>query len=38
MPLFIHANGDTMLTPGFTAQQYLEQRLSQIYQAGFKKD
>lgn len=31
MPLFVHPQSDTMLAPGFTAQQYLDQRLSEIY-------
>lgn len=31
MPLFIHPYSDTMLSPGFTAQQYLDQRLGEIY-------
>lgn len=31
MPLFIHPNGDTELVPGTTAQQYLKQRLDEIY-------
>ena len=32
IPLFVHPNSDTMLIPGFTAQQYLDQRLNTIYQ------
>lgn len=32
MPLFIHPKGNTLLKPGFTAQQYLDKRLEQIYQ------
>lgn len=35
MPLFIHPAGDTILAPGKTAQQYLNERLAQIY--GVKK-
>jgi len=31
IPFFLHANSDTMLVPGFTAKQYLEQRLNEIY-------
>lgn len=31
MPLFIHPSSTTLLAPGFTAQQYLDQRLSEIY-------
>lgn len=31
MPLFVHPYSDTMLAPGFTAQQYLDQRLEEIY-------
>lgn len=31
IPLFVHPRPDTMLAPGFTAQQYLNQRLDQIY-------
>lgn len=31
MPLFVHPYSSTMLAPGFTAQQYLDQRLSEIY-------
>lgn len=37
MPIFIHPHGDTMLTPGFTAQEYLTQRLNAIYTKGYKK-
>jgi isopenicillin N synthase-like dioxygenase len=32
MPMFIHPAGNTLLAEGVTAQQYLDQRLSQIYQ------
>lgn len=32
MPLFIHPNPETILAPGFTAQQYLDQRLAEIIQ------
>jgi len=32
MPLFVHPHGDTLLAPGFTAQEYLNQRIAQIYQ------
>jgi isopenicillin N synthase-like dioxygenase len=32
MPLFVHPKSTTLLAPGFTAQQYLEERLDQIYQ------
>lgn len=31
MPLFIHPHGNTLLAPGKTAQQYLNERLEQIY-------
>jgi isopenicillin N synthase-like dioxygenase len=36
IPLFLHANSDTMLAPGITAQQYLHQRLNEIYKEGYK--
>ena len=36
IPLFVHANSDTLLVPGVTAQQYLTQRLSEIYKGGYK--
>jgi isopenicillin N synthase-like dioxygenase len=36
IPLFVHANSDTMLVPGVTAQQYLTQRLNEIYKGGYK--
>jgi isopenicillin N synthase-like dioxygenase len=36
IPLFVHANGDTILVPGITAQQYLDERLNAIYQKGYK--
>jgi len=32
MPMFIHPAGNTLLADGITAQQYLDERLSQIYQ------
>jgi isopenicillin N synthase-like dioxygenase len=35
MPLFVHPHGYTMLAPGKTAQQYLDERISEIY--GSKK-
>jgi len=31
IPLFIHPHGNTLLAPGITAQQFLNQRLEQIY-------
>lgn len=31
LPLFIHPHGNTLLVPGLTAQQYLDQRLNQIF-------
>lgn len=31
MPLFIHPHSNTILAPGFTAKQYLDERLAQIY-------
>lgn len=31
LPLFIHPNPQTVLMPGLTAQQFLKERLSQIY-------
>jgi isopenicillin N synthase-like dioxygenase len=31
MPLFVHPRGSTMLAPGITAQQYLNERIAQIY-------
>jgi isopenicillin N synthase-like dioxygenase len=31
MPLFIHPHGDTVLAPGVTAQQFLDERINQIY-------
>ncbi|HXN74875.1 MAG TPA: 2OG-Fe(II) oxygenase family protein [Candidatus Acidoferrum sp.] len=37
LPLFIHPHGNTLLTPGFTAQQFLNQRLSAIYQKEYKR-
>jgi isopenicillin N synthase-like dioxygenase len=38
IPLFVHPFGNTLLAPGFTAQQFLNQRLSTIYQQEYKKD
>ena len=32
MPLFVHPHGSTLLSPGFTAKQYLDERIAQIYQ------
>lgn len=32
MPLFVHPSSNTLLAEGITAQQFLDQRLSQIYQ------
>lgn len=32
MPMFIHPSSETVLAPGITAQQFLEQRLAEIYQ------
>jgi len=37
VPLFIHPHGDTILVPGVTAQQFLNQRLSQIYGKEYAK-
>lgn len=34
IPLFIHPKGNTQLVPGFTAQEYLTQRLSEIYKGA----
>lgn len=31
MPLFVHPHSNTILAPGKTAQQYLDERLDQIY-------
>lgn len=31
MPLFIHPHGYTALAPGITAQEYLDQRIAEIY-------
>lgn len=31
MPLFIHPHGSTILAPGITAKQYLNERIEQIY-------
>lgn len=31
MPLFVHPHSNTVLAPGKTAQQYLDERLDQIY-------
>lgn len=31
LPLFIHPNSDTLLAPGKTAQQYLNERIAEIY-------
>jgi isopenicillin N synthase-like dioxygenase len=36
MPLFLHPSGNTILADGITAQQFLNQRLDQIYQKGSK--
>lgn len=32
MPLFVHPASDTLLAPGFTAQEFLNQRIAEIYQ------
>jgi isopenicillin N synthase-like dioxygenase len=32
MPLFLHPHSDTLLTDGFTAGQFLAERIAQIYQ------
>lgn len=32
MPLFVHPHSETVLSPNFTAQQYLDQRIAEIYQ------
>lgn len=31
IPVFVHPNSDTLLAPGFTAKQYLTERLETIY-------
>lgn len=31
MPLFVHPSGETLLAPGITAKQFLDQRLAEIY-------
>jgi isopenicillin N synthase-like dioxygenase len=36
MPLFIHPHGNTILLPGITAQQFLNERLSKIYGKEYK--
>jgi isopenicillin N synthase-like dioxygenase len=36
MPLFVHPVSSTLLAPDFTAQQYLDQRLAEIYQSSSK--
>lgn len=36
MPLFMHPHSDTLLAPDFTAQQFLNQRLAEIYGANKK--
>lgn len=36
IPLFVHARSTTILAPGFTAQQYLQQRLNEIYMKAKK--
>jgi isopenicillin N synthase-like dioxygenase len=37
IPLFVHPHGDTILAPGVTAQQFLDQRLNEIYVRGKAK-
>lgn len=34
LPLFVHPHGSTLLVEGVTAQQYLDQRLKEIYLKG----
>lgn len=34
MPLFVHPHGETLLAENFTAKQYLDQRLKEIYLKG----
>lgn len=34
MPLFIHPHSDTLLADGFTAKQFLAQRIAEIYQSN----
>lgn len=36
MPIFIHPHSDTILAPGITAQQFLNERLNAIYKKGYK--
>jgi isopenicillin N synthase-like dioxygenase len=36
IPLFVHPRPDTILVPGVTAQQFLAQRLNEIYKGGYK--
>lgn len=36
IPLFVHARSSTILAPGFTAQEYLKQRLNEIYMKAKK--
>jgi isopenicillin N synthase-like dioxygenase len=37
IPLFVHPHGNTILAPGVTAQQFLNQRLNAIYEKGYPK-
>jgi isopenicillin N synthase-like dioxygenase len=37
MPLFVHPHGSTLLVPGVTAQQFLNERLNAIYKTGYSK-
>jgi isopenicillin N synthase-like dioxygenase len=37
IPLFIHPKSDTLLAPGITAQQFLNERLNAIYSNGYKQ-
>lgn len=37
IPLFVHPHGNTMLAPGVTAQQFLNERLNAIYKGGYGK-
>lgn len=37
IPLFIHPHGNTLLAPGVTAQQFLNERLNTIYSGGYGK-
>jgi len=37
LPLFIHPHGTTLLADGYTAQEFLNERLNTIYKTGYRK-